>query len=299
MIKNEFLLFDRIEKIKQINEEYNLEKNAYISFSGGKDSTILSKLIDLALPNNQIPRVFANTGIEYNDIVRFVKELSLKDNRFIILNQTANIKDTLEKYGYPFKSKEFSMRVYRFNQGLSSDFIKKYLSDESTKYKCPKKLCYIFKERGEYNYSHQCCYRLKKTLLNNWARENQKKITITGMRQEEGGNRKRLSCLTNNGKMFHPLVPIHENWMDWFIEQHPIPLCKLYYPPFNFKRTGCKGCPFNLNIQKDLDTMKKLLPDEYKQCEILWKPVYDEYRRIGYRLRKKGTYYQMSIDDFL
>ena len=119
------------------------------------------------------------------------------------------------------------------------------------------------------------------------------------MRQEEGGNRKRLSCLTNNGKMFHPLVPIHENWMDWFIEQHPIPLCKLYYPPFNFKRTGCKGCPFNLNIQKDLDTMKKLLPDEYKQCEILWKPVYDEYRRIGYRLRKKGTYYQMSIDDFL
>lgn len=92
----------------------------------------------------------------------------------------------------------------------------------------PKKLRYIFKERGEYNYSHQCCYRLKKTLLNNWARENQKKITITGMRQEEGGNRKRLSCLTNNGKMFHPLVPIHENWMDWFIEQHPIPLCKLY-----------------------------------------------------------------------
>lgn len=33
----EFLLFDRIEKIKQINERYDLENNAYISFSGGKD----------------------------------------------------------------------------------------------------------------------------------------------------------------------------------------------------------------------------------------------------------------------
>lgn len=33
--------------------------------------------------------------------------------------------------------------------------------------------------------------------------------------------------------------------------------------------------------------MKKYLPDEYKQCEMLWKPVYDEYRRIGYRLKKK------------
>ena len=31
----EFLLFDRIEKIKQINQEYDLQNNAYISFSGG------------------------------------------------------------------------------------------------------------------------------------------------------------------------------------------------------------------------------------------------------------------------
>ena len=33
--KFEFLLFDRIEKIKQINQQYDLENNAYISFSGG------------------------------------------------------------------------------------------------------------------------------------------------------------------------------------------------------------------------------------------------------------------------
>ena len=38
----EFLLFDRIEKIKQINEQYDLENNAYISFSGGKDSCVIS-----------------------------------------------------------------------------------------------------------------------------------------------------------------------------------------------------------------------------------------------------------------
>ena len=25
---------------------------------------------------------------------------------------------------------------------------------------------------------------------------------------------------------------------------------------------------------------------ELLECEIIWKPVYDEYRRIGYRLRK-------------
>lgn len=32
--------------------------------------------------------------------------------------------------------------------------------------------------------------------------------------------------------------------------------------------------------------MKYLLPKEYKKCNYIWKPVYDEYKRIGYRLRK-------------
>jgi len=73
MTENEFLLQDRITKIKSINELYNLEENAYISFSGGKDSTVLSRLIDLALPNNKIPRVYINTGIEYKNVVSFVE----------------------------------------------------------------------------------------------------------------------------------------------------------------------------------------------------------------------------------
>ena len=65
MTENEFLLQDRITKIKSINEQYDLENNSYISFSGGKDSTILHHLFDLALPGNKIPRLFINTNIEY------------------------------------------------------------------------------------------------------------------------------------------------------------------------------------------------------------------------------------------
>lgn len=73
MTENELLLADRIAKIKSINELYDLENNAYISFSGGKDSTVLSHLIDEALPNNRIPRVYFNTGIEYKAIVNFIE----------------------------------------------------------------------------------------------------------------------------------------------------------------------------------------------------------------------------------
>ena len=35
----ELTLFDRLEVIKNTNDKYDLENNAYISFSGGKDST--------------------------------------------------------------------------------------------------------------------------------------------------------------------------------------------------------------------------------------------------------------------
>ena len=70
----EFMLVDRIAKIQAIDNEYNLRDNAYISFSGGKDSCVLSKLIDLALPDNKIPRIYVNTGIEYNDMVKFVAQ---------------------------------------------------------------------------------------------------------------------------------------------------------------------------------------------------------------------------------
>ena len=54
----ELTLFDRIEVIKTAYEKYDLEHNAYISFSGGKDSTLLHYLIDEALPGNRIPRVY-------------------------------------------------------------------------------------------------------------------------------------------------------------------------------------------------------------------------------------------------
>ena len=286
----DFILMDRIAKIQAINEQYDLLNKSYIAFSGGKDSVVLSHLIDLALPNNRIPRVYANTGIEYIDLVKFVKSNASEDDRFIILNQTRNIKKTLEEYGYPFKSKEHSMRVMRFNAGSDAYFIKKYLTGidakgKETSFKCPKILKYQFEEIGKYNFSNQCCYKLKKDLQHKWQVDHNKKIVITGMKNEEGGNRSRLGCISDNGKKFHPLIVVSSEWENEFLKRNNIQLCRLYYPPYNFERTGCKGCPFNKDIQETLNTLYKLLPNEYYQCLHLWQPVYDEYIRIGYRLK--------------
>lgn len=76
--------------------------------------------------------------------------------------------------------------------------------------------------------------------------------------------------------------------LSWLINEYNIEICNIYNPPYNFTRTSCKGCPFARNLQKELDTLEKYFPAERKQCEYIWKPVYNEYRRIGYRLNKGG-----------
>lgn len=293
MTENEFLLADRIAKIKSINELYDLDNNAYISFSGGKDSTVLSHLIDEALPKNKIPRVFINTGIEYKLLVAFVEREREKDNRIQIIAPQKNIREVLEQYGYPFKSKEHSCKLFEYQKGNRPESIKKYFRLQKSNYRtCPNILMYQTTPEFKLKVSDLCCHKLKKEVAKKYQLSNNKEIVITGMTKEEGGQRTNLNCIVTNKegkiKKFHPLSIITEDFINWYIAERKIELCELYYPPFNFKRTGCKGCPFSLDLQDQLDTMAVLLPAEKKQCEIIWKPVYDEYRRIGYRLRKEN-----------
>lgn len=294
----ELILFDRIEIIKTANKKYDIENNGYISFSGGKDSTILHYLIDIALPNNKIPRVYIDTGIEYQDIRKFVMDLASNDDRIIIIKPTKPIKPTLEKYGYPFKSKEHSNKLYEFQIGHRNTKSNLKYRNFGERYACPKILAYQFSDDFKLNISHLCCKKMKKEPASKWEKENHKTIVLTGMRKEEGGQRANLKgcILTHNGKTkFHPLLVVDEEWENEFIKRNNIKLCKLYYPPYNFKRTGCAGCPFALRLQDQLDVMERYLPNQKKQCETIWKPVYDEYRKIHYRLRGEGDYKQLNL----
>ena len=292
---NELLLFDRVNVIKDTITKYG-EENFYLSFSGGKDSTIVHYLLDQALPGNKIPRVFINTGIEYQMIVDFVKGLAAKDDRFIILQPTQAIKPMLEKYGYPFKSKQHAHNVMVYQHSGIGQSVKRYLGiiESNTKFRCPKCLEYQFTSEFTLKLSDNCCRKLKKEPIHKWEKASNRHIAITGMRNSEGGKRASIKgCILTdkqgNVKRFHPLIKVTDTWENWLIERErereSIALCPLYCQPYNFTRTGCKGCPFSLDLQDQLETMELYLPNERKQCEMIWKPVYEEYRRIGYRLK--------------
>ena len=292
---NDLVLFDRLEVIRNTINKYG-EENFYISFSGGKDSTVLHYIIDEALPENKIPRVYINTGIEYNDILKFVREMQKSDERIQIVNSNVHIPSMLKEKGYPFKSKEHANKLSIYQNSGMTKTVKKYLpgdNDDGTpsQFKCPKTLRYQFSEDFDLKISDRCCFELKKKVAIKWETENNRNIAILGLRMAEGGLREtHKGCAVfdsdNKLKKFKPLNPVSNDFMEWYIESRNIKLCRLYYEPFNFRRTGCKGCPFAIDLQDQLETMARYLPAERKQCEILWKPVYDEYRRIGYRLKK-------------
>ena len=78
----------------------------YVSFSGGKDSTVLLDIARQLYPN--IKAVFVDTGLEYTEIRLFVKTVSNVD----WIRPKLTFRQVIEKYGYPFISKEVSECVY-------------------------------------------------------------------------------------------------------------------------------------------------------------------------------------------
>ena len=77
-----------------------------VSFSGGKDSTVLLHLVRDLYPGTKA--VFFDTGLEYPEIRDFVK--GFKNVDWIKPKKT--FRQVISDYGYPFISKEVSERVY-------------------------------------------------------------------------------------------------------------------------------------------------------------------------------------------
>lgn len=77
-----------------------------VSFSGGKDSTVLLHMVRQLYPG--VKAVFSNTGLEYASIQRHVKTF---DNVDIIV-PPMRFDQVISMYGYPLISKEVAEAIY-------------------------------------------------------------------------------------------------------------------------------------------------------------------------------------------
>lgn len=102
---------------QRIREWYNYwYGEVYISFSGGKDSTVLTHLVHDMYP--EVPLVFANTGLEYPEIQAFAREMGAE-----FVRPKMRFDEVISKYGYPIIGKEvaeaisFARRIVKNSEG--------------------------------------------------------------------------------------------------------------------------------------------------------------------------------------
>ncbi len=92
--------------------EYHRTDGVYVSFSGGKDSTVLLHIVRQMYPD--IEAVFVNTGLEYPEIQSFIKSF---DN-VTILRPKMRFDEVIRKYGYPFIGKEVAECISQGKKAL-------------------------------------------------------------------------------------------------------------------------------------------------------------------------------------
>ena len=92
-------------RIKEWVDFYGVD-GVYISFSGGKDSTVLLHIARSMYPN--IKAVFSDTGLELPSIRSFVKTHENVD----WLKPKLTFGEIVKQYGYPLFSKEISHSIW-------------------------------------------------------------------------------------------------------------------------------------------------------------------------------------------
>ena len=277
---------------------FETKGNCIVSFSGGKDSTVILALIKQSidvgvLPYEGIKAIFVNTGIELNATVDFVKWCKNSWYKNIeIIRPEKPFKWVLDNYGKPLKSKMKSEFIGRFQNGNRSDTTLNYLvygeSPTGKKYaktKLADKDMHMLHKEFDIKASAKCCDILKKNSFKKYVKENEILGEIVGIRVAEGGARslaheKRIKnnekpCTVVKGNIIYkqPIYDWTDEDVDLFIEKYNVPLSRAY-TEYGMERTGCMGCPFARNIGEDLKILYDYEPQKYKASLFFLKDVY-------------------------
>ena len=270
----------QVTQTRLIEWYQHYDGKVYVSFSGGKDSTVL---LDMARRIYlDIEAVFIDTGLEYPEIREFVKTF---DN-VTWLKPKMNFRQVIEKYGYPLISKEQAAFIQEYRATGSEKL--RNIRLNGNKYgrgKISKRWVSLI--QAPFKISDKCCDVMKKSPAKQFEKRTGKMAIIATMAAESG--QRASNWMMYGCNAFGKKRPTSQP-MSFWTEQDVL----LYLKRFNVHyasvygeiveddkgelhttgcaRTGCVFCAFGAHLEKEPNRFQRLKQTHPKLWEYCMKP---------------------------
>lgn len=272
-------LDDKIKRTKQLIMEWYAQFNGkvYVSFSGGKDSTVLLHIARNTLGCSDIVGVFDDTGLEYPEIRQFVKQ----QENIIWIKPKLSFKQVIDKYGYPIISKEQSRYIFDLRSETTSDRMKNIRLNGSVKggFKVAEKWKPLI--NADFKISNRCCDVMKKAPFKRFEKESGL-YPIVGTMADESRLRFQQYMVgdCNQYSAKHPISKPMSFWNEQdvlqYLKRYNLPIASVYgdiieengkLRTTGVHRTGCMFCMYGVHLeptgQTRFDKMRITHPQLY------------------------------------